>query len=141
MAYRKDQGRVARMATFWVLAAFMFYGCTSLRDTMIAMNPDGLGKPLGFRIPILGMDVTPALLVAGLILGLGLWLLYRWEQKPKNAELLIETENELRRVTWPTLEEAINGSWTVVFTVLFLMFYLAASDWVLARIAARIFLS
>lgn len=140
MAYRKDQGRVARMATFWVLAGFMFYGCTSLRDTMVAMNPEGLGTSLGFRIPILGMDVTPALIVAGLVLALGLWLLYRWEQKPKNAELLIETENELRRVTWPTLDEAINGSWTVVFTVLFLMLYLAASDWILARIAQRIFL-
>ena len=138
MAYKKDQGRVARMATFWVLAAFIFYGCTSLRDTLIAMQPETFGRSLGFKIPVLGMEGTVALVVSGLVLALCLWLLHRWENKPKNAEMLIETENELRRVTWPTVEESVNGSWTVVVTVLFLMAYLAASDWVLARIAHRI---
>ena len=139
MAYRKDQGRVARMAAFWTLAALIFYGCTSLRDTLIGFSPTGLGSAIGgIRIPILGMELTPALLIAALVLGVALWLLYRWEETPKNADLLIETESELRKVTWPSLEEAINGSWTVVFTVVFLMAFLAGADWVLARLAQRI---
>jgi len=137
-AYKKDQGRMARMAAFWTLAVLIFYGCTSLRDALVALSPGGLGRTLGIHIPVLGMDVTPAILIAGLVLGLCLWLLYRWEEKPKNADLLIDTENELRKVSWPTIEEAINGSWTVVFTVLFLMAFLAGTDWLLGRIAHRL---
>ena len=139
MAYKKDQGRMVRMAAFWSLAALLFYAASSLRDTMVALSPEGLGRAIGgMRVPILGMDLTPALCIAVLALGLGLWLLYRWEEKPKNADLLIDTESELRKVTWPSIEETINGSWTVVITVLFLMMFLAGTDWVLARLAARI---
>lgn len=132
---------MARMAAFWVVAALLFYGSVSLRDALVALSPTGLGASLGFRIPILGMDVSPALLITALVLGLGLWLLYRWEQTPKNADLLIETENELRKVSWPSIDETINGSWTVIFTVLFLMVFLAGADWVLGRLAHRLLMA
>ena len=139
MAYKKDQGRMARMAAFWILAILLFYGCTSLRDTMVSFSPTSLGEPIGgIRLPVIGMDLSPALVISALVLGLGMFLLYRWEEKPKNADLLIETENELRRVTWPSLDEAINGSWTVVLTVVFLMAFLAGADFVLGRLARRI---
>ena len=106
MAYKKDQGRMARMAAFWCLAILIFYGCASLKNELI-IRFDSLGQPMGgLRIPILGMDLTPALLITALVLGASLWLLYRWQNKPKNADLLIETESELRKVTWPTLDEA-----------------------------------
>ena len=42
---------------------------------------------------------------------------------------------ELRKVTWPTGPEVINSSMVVVFCVLFLMGYMAAADWFLARLA------
>ena len=136
MSYKKDQGRMVRMGAFWSLAILIFYGCISLRSELTAMSPDTLGRQLAdFRVPMLGMDLTPALLIAGGVLALSLWLLYRWEQKPKNADLLIETENELKKVTWPALDEAINGSWTVMLTVIFLMVFLAGADYLLARVA------
>lgn len=127
---------MARMAAFWILAILLFYGASSLRSELTALSPDALGRPIGgLRIPIVGMDLSPALLIAGLVLGAGLWLLYRWEEKPKNADLLIDTENELKKVTWPTLDEAINGSWTVVITVVFLMAFLAGADYILGEVA------
>ena len=135
MAYKKDQGRMARMAAFWILAVLIFYGCSSLRDTLVSQFPDSLGNPLAGRVPILGLELTPALLIAGVVLAGALFLLYRWEETPKNADLLIETEQELRKVAWPTLDEAINGSWTVVITVVFLMGFLFAADVVLGRVA------
>lgn len=139
MAYKKDQGRMARMAAFWTLAILIFYGCSSLRDLLTSQWPDTLGEPIqGIRIPILGLELTPALLVAAAVLAGALFLLYRWEETPKNADLLIETEQELRKVAWPTLDEAINGSWTVVVTVAFLMTFLAFADMVLGRIARTI---
>lgn len=134
MAYKKDQGRMARMAAFWTLAILIFYGCSSLRGLLTSQFPASLGQPMGGRVPILGLELTPALMIAGLVLAAGLFLLYRWEEKPKNADLLIETEQELRKVAWPTLDEAINGSWTVVVTVLFLMGFLFLSDVLLGRV-------
>jgi preprotein translocase SecE subunit len=140
MAYKKDQGRMARMAAFWSLAVLIFYGCTSLH-TELAIRFEGMRQQIGgIRIPVLGMDFTPALIVAGLILGTSLWLLYRWQDAPKTADALIETETELKKVTWPSLDEAINGSFVVVFCVLFLMAYLAGADWMLGRMARVILL-
>lgn len=136
MAYRKNQGRMARMTAFWVLAILIFYGCSSLRAELTSMSPETLGAPIqGMRVPILSLDFSPALIIAALVLAMCLWLLYRWEQKPKTADLLIETEAELRKVYWPTLEEAINGSWAVLMTVVFLMAFLAGADYVLAGVS------
>lgn len=135
MAYRKNQGRMVRMTAFWVLAVLIFYGCSSLRAELTSFAPKTLGTAIqGMRVPILSLDFSPALIISALVLALSLWLLYRWEQKPKNADLLIETEAELRKVYWPTLEEAISGSWAVLLTVVFLMAFLASADYVLGQV-------
>lgn len=139
MAYKKNQGRMVRMTAFWVLAVLIFYGCSSLRAELTSMSPDTLGVPIqGMRVPILSLDLSPALIISAVVLAIGLWLLYRWEQKPKNADLLIETEAELRKVYWPSLEEAISGSWAVLMTVVFLMAFLAGADYVLGEVVGVI---
>jgi preprotein translocase SecE subunit len=71
-----------------------------------------------------------------LILAGSLALLYRWQQAPKQADLLIETESELRKVTWPTLSETMTSSIVVMLCVLFLMAFLAGSDVLLGRWAS-----
>ena len=138
MAYKKDQGRMARMTVFWSIAVLVLYGCTSLHTTLQGMG--NLADPLGGmgRIPLIGVVPNLALVISILAGLLGLWLLYRWEQKPKNADLLIETEAELRKVTWPTIDEAIDSSLVVAGTVLFLMTFIAGADWFLGRLAQRI---
>lgn len=138
MAYKPDQGRMARMTVFWTVAVLVFYGCTSLFQTLQGFQ--SLARPLVGEgpLPVLGLALNPALLISALVLFAGLFLLYRWEQTPKNAELLIETEQELRKVTWPTVDEAIDGSLVVVAAVVFLMAFLAGTDWFLGRLAERI---
>ena len=56
------------------------------------------------------------------------------------ADLLIETESELRKVTWPTVPEAVRSSIVVIACVLFLMAFLAGADWLLGRWADRLLL-
>jgi transcriptional antiterminator NusG len=75
---------------------------------------------------MLGLSLNAALLIVVRCALGALWLLYRWHRTPKIADLLIETEAELRKVTWPTMPEAINSSIVVIVCVLFLMVYLAA---------------
>lgn len=150
MGYKKDQGRMARMAAFWTLIVLLFYGCNSLQQELVIRFPGSLGRAFGaiegqprsgFHLPIIGVGMSPAFLVALLVFAGGFVLIYRWLERPKYAELLIETETELRKVTWPTLPEAIDGSVVVIATVLFLMVFLAGMDWVLGRWAVFFFTS
>jgi preprotein translocase SecE subunit len=139
--YKQDQGRLARMASFWTLAAMLFYGCATLRAELPSYVK-ALQQPLlsGFpELPVFGVTLNGALLIAVVLFVGGIWFLYRWLERPKNADLLIETEAELRKVTWPTMREVVNSSVVVIVSVLFLMAFLAGADIVLARIANVIF--
>jgi len=140
MAYKTDQGRMARMATFWSLAILIFYGCYTLRTELAGRYPNALGGRLwtGAHVPVLGVDVTGAFIVAVVVFAAGIFFLYRWTEKPKIADALIDTETELRKVTWPTLNEAINSSVVVIVTVLILMAILAGADRILGWWVGRI---
>ncbi|MFT6832393.1 MAG: preprotein translocase SecE subunit [Planctomycetota bacterium] len=139
MAYRKDQGRLARMATFWSLAVLLAYGCIRMRTELSGLFPDSLGEGLGgMTLPLVGMPLSPALLLAIGSFVLGLWFLNRTLEKPKNADLLIETESELRKVTWPSLDETIDGSIVVMVVVVFLMAFMAGTDFILGEVFTRI---
>ena len=83
---------------------------------------------------MVGVDLTPAFFLAAVLFAGGTFGLYRWLERPKSADLLIETEQELRKVTWPSGTEVVNSSMVVIVCVLFLMGYLAAADWFLARV-------
>ncbi len=131
--YREDQGRLARMFAFWSLALLLLFGCTFLHDLIVGLG--SMSEPIGgIRIPVVGVDLTPAFLVAFGILVVGVIVLYRWQETPKVADLLIETEAELRKVTWPSLEQVLNSSLVVVVCVVLIGLFLAGTDWVLARV-------
>ena len=126
---------MARMATFWSIAILIFWGCRSL-SIQLGVWSETLRQPIaGIRVPVLGIDVTPAFTVAALVFAAGIFVLYRWTESPKIADLLIETETELRKVTWPGVSEVINSSIVVIVCVAFLMGFMAGSDLILGRIA------
>jgi preprotein translocase SecE subunit len=140
--YKQDQGRMARMAAFWSLTVLIFYGCTSLRAELVGRWPNSLGRALVEAmptVPVLGLQLNAAFLIVTVLFVGGVLLVRRWIETPKNADLLIDTEAELRKVTWPTVKEVVSSSVVVIFSVIFLMAFLAGADVVLARIARVIF--
>jgi preprotein translocase SecE subunit len=135
-SHKSDQGRLARLAVFWALAILLFYGCVSLYRTLSPAFGGSLATPFApsmKTIPVLGLPLNPAMLITAVVFGAAWYGLYRWQQTPKVANLLIETETELRKVTWPTVPEAVNSSIVVIVVVLFLMGFLAGADWLLGR--------
>ena len=139
-AYKSDQGRHARMGAFWTLALLYLYGCMALKQTLFNFM-EGLRPPLidGFAtFPILGWTLNGAFLISMVLFLGGFYLLWAWHQTPKVADLLIETESELQKVTWAKWDEVVNTSLVVIGFVLFLMAFLAGSDIVLARVFDRI---
>ncbi|MBI5431394.1 MAG: preprotein translocase subunit SecE [Planctomycetes bacterium] len=136
--YKKDQGRYARLASFWVLAVLVFYGSTSMHTSLSSAFDGKLAEAIGgITVPVFSIKLSPSFLIASTVCLGGIWFLYRWLETPKIADLLIETETELKKVTWPTTPEVINSSIVVVVCVLFLMAYLAGADWVLAKITSH----
>ena len=61
------------------------------------------------------------------------------EDKPKTVDLLIETELEMKKVSWPTIEEAMSATWVVAFVTLLLTASLFFFDFLLASFFGFIF--
>ena len=133
--YKPDQGRLARMGAFWSLAFMAFFGCSSLENELSGRF-DSLGSELGVRLPILGIELTGAFLIATVLFAGLMFFIYRWTERPKTADLLIDTEAELHKVTWPSGQEVVNSSVVVVVSVLFLMAFLAFTDWFIGRVTS-----
>ena len=57
--------------------------------------------------------------------------------RPRHADLLIETEAEMHRVTWPTWPETWHGTVAVTAMVIVLFLFLTAVDMVLAEVMKR----
>lgn len=132
-SYKADQGRHVRMAAFWSVVFFLGFGCRYLHTVLIQWP--SLREPVqGIRIPVVGVDLSPAFIVTGLIFCVGLVLIHRWQQRPKVAELLIETEAELKKVSWPKGQEVWNTSMVVIVSVIILGVLLALGDIFLFRL-------
>ncbi len=136
MAYKSDQGRLARMAIFWILWILIVYGCWGLRYAV-----KGWGLPTAITealttLPVIEEVSYASLFVLILIPAVVAFVLIHALNRPKFADFLIETENELRKVAWPSFKETRQASLVVVITVLILAGFLAGSDAVLSRLVA-----
>ena len=137
MAYKKDQGRYARMTAFWSVFLLVGYGgLRSLLPTLRSWFPSW-GEDWSEPLPLIG-EVDLAKIVVLVVLAASAIIIYRFLERPKIADLLIDTEAEMRKVTWPTFGETWRGTIAVALTVAVLLFYLFAADYVLAAILPQL---
>lgn len=126
------------MAAYWAVVLLVLFGCSFLHAVLVGnfeATRTVLDVPVvGNSIPIVGVQLTPAFLLSAFIFFVGMFLIYRWQQRPKVADLLIDTESELRRVAWPSPQQIVNSSIVVGVSVLLIGFYLAFADWFLTRV-------
>ena len=57
--------------------------------------------------------------------------------RPKSAEFLIETQGEMKRVSWPTRREWVGSTLVVLVLVAFLSFFLYFTDYGLSALLQR----
>ena len=133
--YKPDQGVYARGTAFWLSAALAFFGARSLWQFLtFGWSTRSMGV-----IPVLNLQLTLGLIIATLVFVgamVGIWVLL---QKPKLGDYLIETEAELRRVTWPSWADTLSSSIVVITTVMVFVAYFAGLDMMLNRIFSWIF--
>lgn len=84
------------------------------------------------------MRVSPrAILIAVLVAGISA-ALYKLYNLPRWADFLIETENELRKVSWASRRQVVNESIVVVATVVILGIYIFSIDTALITLQSRV---
>lgn len=129
VAYKKDQGRFARLVAFWALFGLVAYGCLGglvyVVDSWLAM------KPWLAQFPLLGKFGLAETIALGVLAIAGV-VIFRWLDRPRVADLLIDTEAELRKVTWPTAKDTWTGTIAVAVTVVVLLAFLFTTDLILA---------
>lgn len=90
-----------------------------------------------FALPLLNVEVTAGLLVSlGVFLVVGGLILYTWNWTGWN-DLLIETQTEMKKVSWPRRDELVGSSVVVIVCVVVLGLYLYIVDLLLTKLAAE----
>jgi len=122
------------MGAFWAFTLLLLFGCSFLFGML--QRSESMRTALGgISIPVVRVDISPAFLISTAIFLVGLFAIKLWQNKPKMADLLIDTEGELRKVSWPTMDEVLNTSLVVVVFVIFIGSFLALTDMVFGRLA------
>ncbi len=134
--YKAEQGRYVRLSAFWSLTLLWLYGCfrfyEQLRDLRFEWAAF-LRHNLIEEIPLLEVPFPMAALVGILVFLAGAAGFQMFLNKPNVADLLIDTEAELRKVTWPTIRDTTSASIVVLITVLVVFILLGVFDFVLGR--------
>jgi preprotein translocase subunit SecE len=126
--YKRNQGRIARQATFGAFAVIVALGAWSLTKYLGGYISDvGVNNPewpiwkqnlIHFGVPLA-------------ILAVGLWASFRLVQMPAFADFLISVEGEMNKVSWPSRSELFRASLVVILVIFFLAALLFAYDYIL----------
>src|SRR3954449_2738026 len=114
--YKRNQGRIARQATFGALVVIVVLGCWRLNQYYSEQDA-------ALRV------YTPLVLLA-----IGLWVSFRVVQMPAFADFLISVEGEMNKVSWPDRGELFRASLVVILVIFFLAALLFAYDAALTAI-------
>jgi len=122
------------MLSFWAILLLAAYGCfhsgglVSVLDRYMGESNPVLIDPF----PLLGRLRVSTCIVLGLMLLVGI-VTYASLHRPKIADVLIDTELEMQKVTWPTWGEAWQGTMAVTIMVVVLFLFLSVVDLLLLK--------
>jgi preprotein translocase SecE subunit len=139
--YKDGQGVVTRRIAFWTGVGLAAWGA---RDLWVWLQGFGaLQTPLR-KAPVLGFDLShlplggPALsgsVLLAAVVGLAAFVWVSWFLKrPWLADLLIETESEMKKVSWPARDEAMAATRVVSVAVVAFTLVLLVFDVVITEI-------
>jgi preprotein translocase subunit SecE len=131
--YKRSQGRIARQATFIILAVIVVLAGWSLLDYMsdkvlpltnvlLADDGDG-GRATYDAVNGYARYLVPIAFVAS-----GVWLAFRAVNVAWIADFLIAVEAEMNKVSWPSRAEMFRATLVVIFTIFGLAIILFGYD-------------
>lgn len=131
--YKEGHGVLVRRVTFVALAALLIWGGIEVYHWI--GSPDWVkNHRVNYKIPVLDEYIDPAFGISWVVIIAGAVFLYRFLNAPRAADFLIETDTEVRKVTWPSWNDAWNSSLIVLLFVTVLTSFIVVSDIVITRI-------
>lgn len=127
--HKKGQGMVARVATYVACAVLILFGVKSLYATINVPNVHVFVP----GVPVIG-DLSLYKAIALVVAAVALLALHALLNRPRSVDLLIETEQEMKKVSWPTLPEVWNATIVVAMVTLVLALSMYGLDEVLRKI-------
>ena len=125
--YKPDQGIYARGTAFWVFAAYA--GLAGYRLHLHVQRWDWANvRWSDGNVPVLGFPMMPSFVVGLVVFCALAYVAWRVVNLPRLANLLVDTEQEMKKVTWPSFEDSKNASYVVIGCVVFMLIFLAMVD-------------
>src|SRR4051794_28820696 len=122
--YKRNQGRIARQATFGAFAVIVGLGAWTLSKYLGGIAGDNPNWS------VMQQNVVKYFIPLG-VLVVGLWASFRIVQMPTFADFLISVEGEMNKVSWPARGELFRASLVVILVIFFLAALLFAYDFIL----------
>lgn len=125
--YRKGEGKVVRTCAYIAFLALGFLLC------QMVYNIPSLGSPINrslYATEFFGMfiNITTWFLVTVVIFAVVAFVGFQILNIGKISDFLIETESELKKVSWPKRNEYISASIAIFFMLVFTVIYLLVID-------------
>jgi len=129
---KQGQGMIVRLTAGIVLLMLVAFGCTSLVDAIGASWwQDGHVLP---AVPFFEFEINNGQLISFFVFLGGAFGIYTMVvNHPAVADFLIETESELRKVSWPEMNEFFNATIVVLITIFVIAMFLAVADFLSVR--------
>lgn len=132
--HKKGQGTLSRSTAYTIGAALIVFGALRLFATINRPGQNVLVDAL----PVVGA-VTVYKVIALVVGAAGLLGLHWILNKPRTVDLLIETETEMRKVSWPTLPEVWNATLVVCLVTVVLAITMSVFDLGLRKLFQLVF--
>lgn len=138
--HKPGQGVFVRRFAMGALSIIVITGGMAFYRWLVNSNwrwlqwPKSLLSGYSTPIPLLNQKIDLAFVTSWALTGLGLFWLYRFLSKPSRVDFLVDTEEELKKVTWPSWREAKNASIIVLIFICFLAAYLLIADLGLSKL-------
>ena len=123
--YKRGQGVWTRIAAALSMLAMGTYGAVQTGIWMVDYQHTSMWAVWGMQIPYyygIGTYLPVFIFLVFMVLA------YVASNTTRAADLLIETEIEMRKVTWPTTREVLGATVVVIVVVLILGLYLWSID-------------
>jgi preprotein translocase SecE subunit len=131
--YKIGEGKMTRRVAFYSLLILSVWGFKELASTL-AQFAWARTTLLDFTLPYYGQALTVGVLLSIVLNVVFAWFVFRYLNGQKPATLLIDTETELKKVSWPTWEDARHSTIIVLIFVAVCAAYLTAVEYALANI-------
>lgn len=137
--YKKEQGKIIRIVTAVCLFLMVSYGYYSLYRFVPPIDASNntatfWGTEI-IKIPFFDFGITYGMVISIILcLGTCFFIYLIALNKPKTAEFLIESEAELKKVSWPSRQQYTGSSVAVIISVVVLGVFLVSMDWLFLQL-------